>query len=292
MQVDSRLQGKFDTSDVVQQTLMEAWRSAAKFRGSTEAERIAWLRKILAHVSAHEVRQYRGTHKRDLGREMSIERSLAKSSRQLNAVFASATTSPSQQAAQQEQQVVLADMLQELPADYREVIVLRNLEGLSHSEVAQRMGRTVGAVRMLWLRRCKSCGNSPSGDNPERSPRPLGLFFTRLRFPGLAAAGGDFSAHNRKTVRLAGWTARQDGSGAVECPLPGERTKPRSAMSHKILNQIREAVLAGRYALSEHAYDEDKVANGPCTNSPANTVEAMSRRGESIGKPSATRGAL
>ena len=52
MQVDSRLQGKFDTSDVVQQTLMEAWRSAAKFRGSTDAERIAWLRKILRMCGA------------------------------------------------------------------------------------------------------------------------------------------------------------------------------------------------------------------------------------------------
>jgi RNA polymerase sigma-70 factor, ECF subfamily len=152
MQVDSRLQGKFDTSDVVQQTMMEAWRSASKFRGSTDAERIAWLRKILAHVLAHEVRQYRGTRKRALDREMSIERSLAKSSRQMNAVLASTTPSPSQQAAQHEQQVVLADMLNELPADYREVIILRNLEELPHSEVAQRMGRTEGAVRMLWVR--------------------------------------------------------------------------------------------------------------------------------------------
>jgi RNA polymerase sigma-70 factor (ECF subfamily) len=152
MQVDSRLQGKFDTSDVVQQTMMEAWRSAAQFRGTTDAERIAWLRKILAHVLAHEVRQYRGTYKRDLDREVSIERSLARSSRQLNAVLASATTTPSQQAVQQEQQVALADMLNELPADYREVIVLRNLEELSHSEVAERMGRTEGAVRMLWVR--------------------------------------------------------------------------------------------------------------------------------------------
>ncbi len=91
---------------------------------------------------AHEVRQYRGTYKRDLDREVSIERSLARSSRQLNAVLTSATTTPSQQAVQQEQQVALADMLNELPADYREVIVLRNLEELSHSEVAQRMGRT------------------------------------------------------------------------------------------------------------------------------------------------------
>lgn len=152
MQVGSRLQGKFDTSDVVQQTLMEAWRSAAQFRGSTDAERIAWLRKILAHVLAHHIRQYRGTCKRDLQRERSIERSLAQSSRQLDAVLASAATSPSQQAARQEQQVVLAELLNELPADYREVIILRNLEELPHSEVAQRMGRTEGAVRMLWVR--------------------------------------------------------------------------------------------------------------------------------------------
>ncbi|MCU0962784.1 MAG: sigma-70 family RNA polymerase sigma factor [Pirellulaceae bacterium] len=152
MQVGSRLQGKFDTSDVVQQTLMEAWRSAAQFRGSTDAERIAWLRKILAHVLAHHIRQYRGTYKRDLQRERSIERSLAQSSRQLDAVLASAATSPSQQAARQEQQVVLAELLNELPADYREVIILRNLEELPHSEVAQRMGRTEGAVRMLWVR--------------------------------------------------------------------------------------------------------------------------------------------
>jgi RNA polymerase sigma-70 factor (ECF subfamily) len=152
MQVDSHLQGKFDTSDVVQQTLLEAWKSASQFRGCTDAERIAWLRKILAHVLAHQVRQYRGTHKRDLARERSIERSLAQSSRQMSAVLASATTTPSQQAAQNEQQVVLADMLNELPADYREVIIMRNLEELSHSEIAKRMGRTEGAVRMLWVR--------------------------------------------------------------------------------------------------------------------------------------------
>ena len=32
------------------------------------------------------------------------------------------------------------------------MIVLRNLEELPHEEIARRMGRSVGAVRMLWLR--------------------------------------------------------------------------------------------------------------------------------------------
>ena len=48
--------------------------------------------------------------------------------------------------------MLLAEALSRLPEDYREVIVLRNLEGLSHEEVAARMGRGIGAVRMLWLR--------------------------------------------------------------------------------------------------------------------------------------------
>ncbi len=46
----------------------------------------------------------------------------------------------------------MADHLARLPADYREVIVLRNLEGLAFAEVARRMGRTPGAVRVLWVR--------------------------------------------------------------------------------------------------------------------------------------------
>ena len=52
----------------------------------------------------------------------------------------------------QEQELRLAEVLGRLPDDYREVIVLRNLEGLSHEEVARRMGRSIGAVRMLWVR--------------------------------------------------------------------------------------------------------------------------------------------
>ena len=46
----------------------------------------------------------------------------------------------------------LAEVLARLPNDYREVIVLRKLEELSHEEVARRMGRGIGAARMLWVR--------------------------------------------------------------------------------------------------------------------------------------------
>ena len=61
-------------------------------------------------------------------------------------------SSPSQQASRREQVVLLADALALLPEDYREVIVLRHLEGLSFAEVGQRMGRSLDSVEKLWVR--------------------------------------------------------------------------------------------------------------------------------------------
>ena len=47
---------------------------------------------------------------------------------------------------------ILADALQDLPPDYRDVLVLRHLEGLSFPDVAKRMGRSLDSVEKLWMR--------------------------------------------------------------------------------------------------------------------------------------------
>jgi len=61
-------------------------------------------------------------------------------------------STPSQSAQRRELGVVLADALASLTVDYREVIVLRSIEEREWDEIAQRMGRSPGAVRMLWTR--------------------------------------------------------------------------------------------------------------------------------------------
>jgi RNA polymerase sigma-70 factor (ECF subfamily) len=48
--------------------------------------------------------------------------------------------------------VLLAEALEKLPPDYREVLILRHLEGLSFPDVAGRMGRTLNSVKNLWAR--------------------------------------------------------------------------------------------------------------------------------------------
>lgn len=152
LQLESRFQAKFDPSDVVQQAMIEALKAAAQFRGTTEAEFAAWLRQILTHALAHEIRRYAGTAKRELAREIPLEQELTQASQQIGDRLAATGTSPSQAVVKREQSVLLAEVLERLPEDFREVIILRNLEGLAHEDVARRMGRTSGAVRMLWVR--------------------------------------------------------------------------------------------------------------------------------------------
>ncbi len=71
LQLSPRLQAKLDASDIVQQAILEAHKSRAQFRGHSEAERLAWLRAILAHVLAAAARRF-AAEARDLGRERSL----------------------------------------------------------------------------------------------------------------------------------------------------------------------------------------------------------------------------
>jgi len=154
-QIDLHLRGRTDPSDLVQETMMEAFRDFRQFSGRTEAELMGWLRRILIHNLARAVEKQLRTLKRDARREVSLERRLVaieNSSGKMEEALLSQGSSAQTKAQRRELAAVMADQLARLKPDYREAIVLRNLEGLSFEEVGRRMGRSVGAVRMLWLR--------------------------------------------------------------------------------------------------------------------------------------------
>ena len=74
-------------------------------------------------------------------------------------------SSPSAPARRREVAAEVAKRLEGLPAPLRDVLVLRNLEGLPFAEVARRMGRSPGAVRVLWLRALERLRQQPrTGD--------------------------------------------------------------------------------------------------------------------------------
>jgi RNA polymerase sigma-70 factor (ECF subfamily) len=151
-QVESWLRAKADASDIVQETMVQAHRDFAHFRGATEAEWLAWLRKILAHNVADFVRRYRGTGKRQQRLEVPLAPPPDKSSLAPGLEPRDTGETPAQEVMRLEREFQVADALTRLPEDYQEVIVLRNLERLPFEEVAQRMGRSRPATQMLWMR--------------------------------------------------------------------------------------------------------------------------------------------
>jgi RNA polymerase sigma-70 factor (ECF subfamily) len=152
VQIGKRMQGKLDVADVVQETFLEAHRGIGNFRGRTEAQFLAWLRQILVAILSNQVRRYFGTKRRDVRLERELQEELDRSSCYLGAHLVASQSSPSAQASKREQAVLLADAMEQLPEDYREVIILRQLEGLTFPQVAQRMGRTEDSVKNLWAR--------------------------------------------------------------------------------------------------------------------------------------------
>ncbi len=151
-QISRVLAGKSDPSDIVQEAFLQAHRAFGQFRGGSEAEFTAWLRQILASCLACVHRKYLTTAKRDALLEASIERDLTRSSRDWAQRLVSRQDSPSQSHERREQAVALAQALDQLPPDYREAVILHQLEGLPSREVAARMGRSVDSVRKLWAR--------------------------------------------------------------------------------------------------------------------------------------------
>ncbi len=149
LQLAPEFQGKLDPSDLVQQTMLKAHECRDQFRGSSDAEQLAWLRAILANTLTDAIRKLAP---RAGMRERSLEAGLEQSSRRLESILAADQTSPSQKAIRHEQLIRLADAMAQLPDDQRQAVELRHLQGMATAEIARTMNRTVAAVGGLLQR--------------------------------------------------------------------------------------------------------------------------------------------
>jgi RNA polymerase sigma-70 factor (ECF subfamily) len=153
--LNSHNPAKLDSSGIVQQTLLDAFAKRDQFRGSTEAELAGWLRQILKHNLADALRDQR-RDKRDVRRERSLEDDIDASFSRTHEWLAAVQSSPSQQAAKQEDVLRLAEVMTKLPEAQREAVVLHHLQGLTLTDVAKLLDKTEAAVAGLLFRGLKT----------------------------------------------------------------------------------------------------------------------------------------
>ena len=149
------LRRKIEPDDLFQETSAEAVRALGDV-DLADRDPFNWLCQVAERriIDAH--RRFFGSQKRDAGREVSLNAgggSASDTSRPglINLLVAS-MTSASQAFSRDQRQMRLLAALEKLPEDSREALRLRYLENLSSKEIADRIGKTDGAVRVMLTR--------------------------------------------------------------------------------------------------------------------------------------------
>jgi RNA polymerase sigma-70 factor (ECF subfamily) len=154
LQLNPQLNAKGGASDIVQQTMLDAHRDMAQFRGKTDAELKAWLKVILTRNLLTVVRRY-GTKKRATDREFALEDRIEQSSNALCHQLVADQTSPSMAVMKREQSELIANALLKLLEDERTAVVLKHFHDWSVADIARHLSRTEASVAGLLRRGLK-----------------------------------------------------------------------------------------------------------------------------------------
>ena len=139
------LRRELDSCDLVQSTLVKALSHFGEFAGGDRGALMAWL----ARIAENEIRDqasYHGRERRDAARRVSLEASPEA------ATLAARVRSQTSLLAHGERVSSLERALESLSPDHRDVIVMRAIEEREFTEIAQRLGRSSDACRMLFAR--------------------------------------------------------------------------------------------------------------------------------------------
>jgi RNA polymerase sigma-70 factor (ECF subfamily) len=146
-----QIQHKVDPSDIAQETMIKAHTSIGRFRGNSDRELAAWLRRILANTLADAIRKVH-RQKRNADLERSLHVAVEESSSRVEAWLAADQSSPSERVSHKERLARLAEAVGSLPESQRIAVELHHLKGCSLSEVAAQMGRSTASVAGLIRR--------------------------------------------------------------------------------------------------------------------------------------------
>src|SRR3954470_15679882 len=127
-----------DARDVVQETYLRAWKGLKGFRG--DAQFTTWLYRITANTAYTTVKRRR-RHRVD-----SLDAVLEEP------VETRIEAQPEESAAQSATLARLAGALEHLPPKLRVLVVLKDVYGLSHEEIADELGFSFSAAKVLLPR--------------------------------------------------------------------------------------------------------------------------------------------
>jgi RNA polymerase sigma-70 factor (ECF subfamily) len=147
--IPAELRAYVETQDVLQDTFFEAFQRIAEFEPRTEDGGYAWLVTIARHRMLAIIRMRRAA-KRGANAQMHFQGD--DDVIQILQSLAIYSRTPSQSAMSHEVALAITESMSRIEPQYREVIQLRFLEGMSVKQSAERMGRSEAAILSLCRR--------------------------------------------------------------------------------------------------------------------------------------------
>ena len=152
LRMGSELRSKLESMDMVQDVLMCALKDLGDFTYRDEGDFLRWLSRIVENRLRDSIDKLHAD-KRDIRKEVRLDNK----ERTTGGGFVGnpgpiEATTPSVIMSRKEEMDKLEKAIDALKPEYREVIVLKRLDGLSYKEIGERLGKSADAVGMLLSR--------------------------------------------------------------------------------------------------------------------------------------------
>jgi len=134
-----------DASDAVQDTFLKVFRNIETFRGDSSLK--TWIFRIGLSEILNRLRWWKRRHRLST---ISMDEDRNGNGRTL--CVPDAAPSPYQSLESKEQEMAIQQALSRLSADHRSIVVLRDIEGFSYTEIAEVLGISVGTVKSRLAR--------------------------------------------------------------------------------------------------------------------------------------------
>lgn len=152
----SSLRAKVELEDILQEAIARGIKSYPHDKFDAESV-MPWFLQVLNNTIIDLHRYYIGAQKRDASREVSAHGSgkATDNEAHLADILLSSITSPSQVFSKQFRMDRLQESIRQLPEEARLAVQWRYMDGLNSSQIAERLEKSDGAIRVLLSRTLK-----------------------------------------------------------------------------------------------------------------------------------------
>lgn len=136
-----------EAADLTQDTFVAAHRAYGRFR--YEASAYTWLYRIAVNLTKN---RFEKQQRMDSRRAYSLDEPMQLDSDEVTRQVEDWTLAPDRVAENDQLRAIVLREVRDLKYDYREVVVLRDLEGLRYKEIADVLGCSVEAIKSRLFR--------------------------------------------------------------------------------------------------------------------------------------------